>query len=261
MLFRSLLANEEGKRVLYYINDRYEAYRAQTPLDYDAPWWPEAPLCYMGYEKEATQSIPYTLLPEHQTSVTSIAVRTAQPLDGYRRAVMTRLDINPELRSYPSVDGSDVYVDDLRSVSFFPDGQVVYLNPAEEVPIQDASVPTLVETVRLLAAEMEAISGAARIRLSAMDEQPEGTHISFAYVCNGLTVQGAPALYALFEGTVLRELTMRPLYFETTDDTVFLLPIDVAVALAGGPPGRYTLSLCYGLDGQADYYPYPWKGR
>ena len=187
-------------------------------------------------------------------------------------AMLRVFGFNPNTVSrYVERDGTQVYIEDINTVRFTPDGRIVYTDSREEsefgagifVPSVD-DVPTLteqLETARLLVTRLDAELGSAgRLYLYGIQEQADAVEFEFGRAVDGIPVDrqgtGYVARVTVTKNKVTEVSCLTRIY-EGTSETDPVLPWNLAIAALRGNVTSGELGLRY-LDTGAETLSASW---
>lgn len=194
---------------------------------------------------------PYSVL---RTGRTELSVLDAAPaaLDVETLLDSLNFNIHTHVR-YPLSDGTVVIEEAPRTLRVHPDGTVRYAGgtaPAEgllAVPQGEAGGVEAVLAVGRLASRLHPAAGDAVWYLSGYEETAEGCRVSMDYLIGGVPVyfsDDQPALEAEIADGAIVSFTLRCRQYTQGQESVMLLPVRQAAAVAEDYPGAY-LTLGY----------------
>ena len=167
--------------------------------------------------------------------------------------LLTALKFNPLTNSrYPEANGTEVIVEDGRSVRIRTNGSVYYQSGGKaELNVEcSGEIPTPWEAASGGAALLNAIlspeSEAAIYPLEVRQEETR-TFLRFGYQIGGIPVRfpdGGSAAVMTLDGSVISMLELRPRQYTATGETSLLLPLRQALAVMGNGAER-ELSISY----------------
>ena len=167
--------------------------------------------------------------------------------------LLTALRFNPLTNSrYPEANGTEVIVEDGRSVRIRTNGSVYYQSGGKaELNVEcSGEIPTPWEAASGGAALLNAIlspeSEAAIYPLEVRQEETR-TFLRFGYQIGGIPVRfpdGGSAAVMTLDGSGVSMLELRPRQYTATGETSLLLPLRQALAVMGNGAER-ELSISY----------------
>lgn len=186
---------------------------------------------------------PLTIIQPTRTAVPT--VRAANPVDdSFPKTAATALGFNPYGDSVYRDDSSTTYTDSDASLRIGADG-VLKLENAGQAQRFAASGSGDAQRIELVRALTETITaerlGDSRLYFTGLTSDDTTATIQFSCFVEGLEVLRAdgPAVEAVFQGSVLTELTIRLRTYGVTSESTALLPPRQAAAIA--PAGTLLL--------------------
>lgn len=156
-------------------------------------------------------------------------------------ALMIALSFNPHTNSrYTESSGTDVVVENDRTLRISPDGRISYQGDSESLSISAAGeVPTTVETVigvyQLLSSLLSETPNSASLYLQGFQTSGESSILHFGYCAEGLPIRfvdGSPAAEVTVEGTSIVRLNLRLRQYTAGENAGLLLPLAQALSIA-----------------------------
>lgn len=208
---------------------------------------------------------PYSVLQQERLALPALTATTA-PIALDIDALLSHLDFGRSPLRYPEASGT-VVVEAPRTLRIRPDGVLLYTGdtPAAAGPLLDVAGgqehPGAVQCVLAVHRLMETLLGAegdAAWYLSGYEETAEGCRMTFDYLVGGVPVYfagGRSAMEAEIDHGVIVAFTLRCRQYVLRQDTVSLLPVRQAAAIAAD---RYTggfLTPGYADRSAADVFP------
>lgn len=191
---------------------------------------------------------PLTLLPADRLAARTLsAALPAEAVDPDRLLGVLGFNVHTNYR-YPEADGTQVVVESPRTLRIQPDGLVVYAGdtessgalftiaaPAGEEPTAAGAALT---ALRLAEAVMPPeLSGSGSFFLTGVRREGEGWRVTLGISANGMPIyfsDSTAAAEVVFTGGTVTGFTLRCRSYALTEETVTLLPLEQAAAIAAG---------------------------
>lgn len=195
-----------------------------------------------AFENEKYSAIfPYTViletLPEIYALTASGYSEAAFPLD----ELFSLLGMNTYvMRQYAESDGTIVYVESGKTLRIRSDGSISFKQPSASAQQQDVS-ELISQATQLLSRTLGVFAGSAEINLSGVTvSSPERLSLSYDYCVDGIPVRldgGAHAASVAVSGGTITKLELHPRRYTLTADTLPVLPMEQACAIASAQGG------------------------
>ena len=189
---------------------------------------------------------PYTILPAGRISVNPLTVSTpSEAVSDKHLLSVLGFNVHTNYR-YPESNGTQVIVEYPRELRIQPDGTVLYSGDTESTPELFIASPGADQitasdaalTALRLAEEIipPSFSGNAAFFLSHLEENEQGWNISLDVAVDGMPIyhsSGTSAAEFQFTGSTVTSFSIRCRQYLLSDQTISLLPVTQAAAVAG----------------------------
>lgn len=228
---------------------RYELGNAQFAMDGALDQYPMLDPCSLFLDQEPELPI----------------LSAAVPLSDTDR-LLAVMGFNPNTQNrYPDASGTEVIVENGRTLRIYTDGTVSYLSGGDEaltIPAEE-TLPTLLEASlgcgSLLNTLLASAGGDASVYLEDVRQSGMSTTLRFGYQAGGVPIcfaDGESAAEITLTGTAVSSMTLRIRQYTATEQLSLLLPLQQALAVAARHPGT-ELAIGY-VDNHSDTVSAQW---
>lgn len=185
---------------------------------------------------------PYTVILDPLPEVYALAASAFSEADFPLDALFSALGMNTYvMRQYAESDGTTVYVESGRTLRIRSDGSISFKQPgAGSVPLGGDVSEQIGNAEALIRATLGAYAGSAEIELSGVSQSGDRLTLTFDYSAAGIPVRldgGGHAATVSISGGALTKLELRPRKYTLSADTVSVLPMEQACAIASAQGG------------------------
>ena len=218
-----------------------------------------------AYESEYASLAPYTVLVQKMGAMSRVNASIPAGYSAYN--LLTALELNAHANSrYFESSGTEVVMQAPHFLWIGTDGAVHYSSDGEVTDglyriACEGEHPTAVEALRgaynIACALSEGVD-AAPLALESVEKTELGWIINFCYRINGVTVRlgdEKQALRVVVQGDTIVEFDYFCRTYESTQESTYLLPPVMAVAIASMHDGA-ELTLAYADNGEGAYSAY-----